>query len=218
MFSVEILHPVPDLRANIPHRGVVKNHQDGTYEVFYTPPFEGAYQLSVMLVGGTGGPNGLLAEYYGSPWMTGQPLYTQVDGPINFNWTVSPKVLHDSSPQLYAGVRWSGYIQAPANGTYEFTATSADGVRLHIDKLLVIDALDAPAGVRTGKVPKPLIAGQVYSIDLEYRQQTGAAYVSLEWRWYATDAPPQAPVPLSALFPRARHISGSPFDMMGIEP
>ena len=86
--------------------------------------------------GGTG--TGLRGEYYNDPSngaypledpFTGSPVLTRTDGTVNFNWG-------DDSPgsqvsSNYFSVKWTGQVRAPVSGTYTFTVTGDDGVRLY---------------------------------------------------------------------------------------
>ena len=94
--------------------------------------------------GGTG--TGLRGEYYNDPSngaypledpFTGSPVLTRTDGTVNFNWGNDSPGSQVSSN--YFSVKWTGQVRAPVSGTYTFTVTGDDGVRLYLNGQLVID-------------------------------------------------------------------------------
>jgi hypothetical protein len=81
--------------------------------------------------------------------------------------------------------RWTRYIDFAA-GTYRFTATSDDGVRVYVDGKLVIDEWnDHP--VRTFTADVSLAAGH-HSVIVEYYENTGGARIKVSWE--AAPGPP----------------------------
>jgi type IV pilus assembly protein PilY1 len=75
-------------------------------------------------------------------------------------------------------VRWTGNFDLAA-GSYIFSATADDGVRLYVDGQLVIDKwIDEGATTYTASVP--LVAG-THEIKLEYYENWGDAVVRLSW-------------------------------------
>jgi hypothetical protein len=76
--------------------------------------------------------NGLLGQYYDTPEPSNisYKRLIQIDGNVEFNWqTGSP----DSSiePDTFSTV-WTGYIEVPTTGNYDFYTYSDDGVQLSI--------------------------------------------------------------------------------------
>ncbi len=61
---------------------------------------------------------GLKAEYFATPTLSGKPIRSTIDPQINFDWDgVNPL---PGTPAGGFAVRWSGTLSAPAAGTYSF--------------------------------------------------------------------------------------------------
>lgn len=140
-----------------------------------------------------GAGNGLNAQYYnGKNFETLRR--TSIDTTINFNWG-------GNAPNAYVGadnfsVRWSGYIQPRASGTYTFFINSDNGRRLWINDQLVIDQWISDYGIEySGTIS--LTANQMYSIKVEYFEEIGGASCMLEWM---SPLQPREIVPKSQLY------------------
>ncbi|MEK0316084.1 PA14 domain-containing protein [Cohnella sp. 56] len=144
--------------------------------------------------GGTG--TGLTGEYYNNIDFVGL-RNTRVDPTINFDWGTSiPTGIDLDAADTYS-VRWTGQIEAPATGTYTFTTTSDDGVKLWVNGTMVIDHYgDHAASDRSGTIS--LTAGTKYTIKIEYYNNQPGAVMKLYWEY-----PGQAKqiVPQSRLYP-----------------
>ena len=172
---------------------------DGIYVLRLTVS-DGAVTVSndvTITVNPAPGP-GLIGRYYNDPG-TGAHfatlVLTRVDPTVYFSWgTTSPAgaVTVDNF-----SVRWTGSIQAPVTGTFQFTTLSDDGVRLWINgKLLIDNWTDHPATTNTS-AGITLTAGVKYPITLEYYEKAGAAIMRLQWSYPGQGA--QA-IPRSRLF------------------
>ncbi len=123
---------------------------------------------------GSGG--GAKAEYFKNMDLSGVPALTRTDGSINFNW--SAEVLPGAADNVSA--RWTANLEAPFTETYKLITTSDDGVRLWLDGRLVINNwTDHSASDDTASVG--LVAGQVYSVRMEWYENTGGAVAQLSW-------------------------------------
>ena len=96
------------------------------------------------------------------------------------------------------GVRWEGRIIPPADGPYEFTTHSTDGVRLWIDDKQVIDGWK-PGRNLTFHANVTLAAGKAVPVRFEYFHGTDRAAAHLLWQ-----PPEPQPVAAASLFERAR--------------
>ncbi|MDF3059387.1 MAG: hypothetical protein K0R17_3602 [Rariglobus sp.] len=141
--------------------------------------------------------NGLTGNYYnGTALADSQLRSTRIDKTINFSFGTAAPTGVNVPADLFS-IRWTGAILAPATGTYTFTTTASDGVRLWIGGQQIINNwVNQGVTAKTGQVA--LTAGQYYEIKLEYYDNTSTASVKLEWAY-----PGQAKqvVPASALFP-----------------
>jgi hypothetical protein len=80
---------------------------------------------------------GLRAAYYNTKDLTG-PAVHRIDSQLNFDWGVNAPAT-GINPDAFS-VRWAGGLQVPTAGTYTFTTTSDDGIRVWIDDSPVVDA------------------------------------------------------------------------------
>ena len=120
---------------------------------------------------------GLRGDYY-----TGQNyddfVLTRIDPQIDFGWG-------DTSPDVAIGsnnfsVRWTGDVSAQFTETYTFYTLTDDGLRLWVDGKMIIDNWTLH-GDTEDKGNIDLVAGQSYSIVLEYFENTSGATARLIW-------------------------------------
>jgi len=76
--------------------------------------------------------------------------------------------------------RWRGYIKAPHTGEVVFIAEADNGLKLEIDKQLVINGWGRDKN-RSGKVS--LVKGKKYPIVLSYYQDGDPSFLRLYWSW-----------------------------------
>lgn len=146
---------------------------------------------------------GLKAEYFYSKNLRG-PSEILTDKFINApNWrdiSSNPDVLH-LPPELNKdsfSVRWTGYVKAPASGKYKFSISSDDGINVWInDSAVITDWMMHPSATNTCTLN--LIAGEYYSIKVEYFQGIGEARTILKWQNLDTGSPEEA-IPESAFY------------------
>lgn len=141
---------------------------------------------------------GLYGEYFNRKDFTEREL-SRIDATVDFDWgsgSPDPSII-----EYTFSVRWTGWIQAPATGTYTFTTLSDDGVRLWVNNILVIDNWTEHAATEdSGSIS--LEADQKYDITLEYYEHTGDAVIKLFWQ------PPgqsREIIPQERLYPRNIH-------------
>lgn len=95
-------------------------------------------------------------------------LYSEKDTDINYNWksgSPSPKV-----PANKFSIRWQGWFNPPhsdGNRQYTFSTTTDDGIRLYVDKSLVIDQWKNQSAT-THSATVDLKAGEPVQITMEY--------------------------------------------------
>ena len=144
---------------------------------------------------GTASGSGLLGQYYRGKGFR-EPILSRTDATVNFNWstgTPDPAV-----PADQFSVRWSGWVQAPTSGQFNFFVTADDGLRLWIDGVLIIDFwIDQGFIERSGSAR--LQADHKHDIRLEYYENAGAAACKLEWSGPGVS---RAIIPATRLYPR----------------
>ena len=133
----------------------------------------------------TGTGIGLNGQYFNDRTLTSL-VRTQTDAQVNFDWGVGQPQSGGANMSGIGSdnfsVRWSGQVQAIEAGTYTFTVTADDGVRLtlngatspQIDRWI----LQGPTSYSTTHT---LTAGQKIDVKMEYFEQTGGATAKLLW-------------------------------------
>ncbi len=148
----------------------------------------GTAQVSSSLIGG-GSTGSWKGDYFNNDALAGSPTLTRYDSAINFDWGLgSPD---PSIPVDHFSVRWTGTPYFAA-GTWQFTTTTDDGVRLWIDNAIVIDQWRTqPATSYTANVT--LAAGN-HTVVMEYFESVMNAVAKLS---YTTGfvPPPLLPTP-----------------------
>lgn len=135
-------------------------------------------------------------EYFANTSLTGEPAFVRNDGTINFEWgTGSPG---GGLPADQFGARWTRWLYFE-EGTYRFTATADDGVRLWIDGQFVLNEWHDGA-MTPYTVDLYLTAGN-HSLQLEYYENLGDAAVKFSWTHYGqpTETPTPTPTPPPSL-------------------
>jgi hypothetical protein len=127
------------------------------------------------------------ASYWNNTTLSGPPVLGRQESAINYDWgsgSPDPSVAVDGF-----SARWTRYVDLAA-GTYTFSATSDDGMRVWIDNQLVIDQwYDHPA--ETATVSKYMGQGQHWFV-VEYYEDRGLAIASFSWQPTVNAAPSQA--------------------------
>jgi hypothetical protein len=115
-------------------------------------------------------------EYYANRWLAEAPVLIREDDEINFDWG-------DGSPGAGVPVdgfsaRWSRYVWF-AEGTYRFSLSADDGVRLWVGDHLVVDEW-AQSQARSYE-PSLQIENGYHCVQLEYYDSSGPAAIQLGW-------------------------------------
>ncbi len=149
---------------------------------------------------GTG--TGLQGEYYNTSNLTDLAV-TRVDPTVNFNW--SRTAPDPSIAKNIFSVRWQGEIEAEYSQTYTFRTTANDGVRLWVNGQLLIDHWTDHA-VRQNQGKITLQAGEQYSIEMDYYEDSGRSVAKLSW---SSPGHQNQIIPSSQLYPPADTSTGS---------
>lgn len=121
--------------------------------------------------------SGLVGEYYTGTNFEHKVL-TRVDPQIRFDWTGRKPV--PGLSESYFSVRWTGKLLAPASGTYDFSATVDDGIRLWVGNRKVIDAW-ALHDSDHFKGSIVLEAGKYYDLRVDYFNDMLGGLIDLVW-------------------------------------
>lgn len=119
----------------------------------------------------------LQVEFFNNTQLAGTPVASRSASQINEVWDGAP--VAGLTDKNYSA-RWTGTIQAAADGDYSFVLQSDDGSRLYLDDKLVID-LWGPHAVETKIIQLALKAGVTHRVRIEYFQGSGDALVRFGW-------------------------------------
>jgi hypothetical protein len=156
-------------------KGHVKFEVDynGGYNAVISGIFFGGSATRAVVGTGTG----LMGQYFADQTLS-KLVLTRTDATVNFNWgSGSPAA---SVPVDHFSARWTGQVQAQYSQTYTFYTDSDDGVRLWVNgQQLINNWTDHSPTENSGTIT--LVAGQKYSIIMEYYEDTGGAVAKLLW-------------------------------------
>jgi hypothetical protein len=116
-------------------------------------------------------------EYFGNMTLSGTPVLVRDDGTshLNFDWAYGSPA--SNVPVDSFSARWTRTVYLNA-GTYTFSATHDDGVRLYVNGNLIINRwLD---GSRASSATISLPAGN-HTLRFEFYENTGRAVAKLSW-------------------------------------
>jgi hypothetical protein len=144
----------------------------------------------------TGTGTGLTGRYYNDPANSTKFTtlrHTRIDSNVNFDWgsgSPVPGVVQSNN----FSVRWTGQVEAPVSGNYTFSTVSDDGVRLWVNGVRIINNWTDHAAKTNTAAPVALVAGQKYSVVMEYYERGGNAVARLRWAYpgQATQVVPRA--------------------------
>jgi glucose/arabinose dehydrogenase len=114
------------------------------------------------------------AQFYNNMNLEGNSVVTRQDNDINFDWGQAKPAPEVNADQFSA--RWTKNHNFEG-GTYEFTTTSDDGIRLYIDGNLVIDQWN-DHGATVHSIEVDLTAG-IHNIRIEYYENGWDAVAKL---------------------------------------
>ncbi len=151
-------------------------------------------QLDIQLVTpDTTSPVSWTAEYFTNPSLAGSPAKTQTEAVIDYDWGINAPT--GGIPADNFSVRWTTNTQF-LGGTYDFSATVDDGVRVWVDGDLLIDQWREQSAT-TFTAQKTLSAGS-HRVQMAYFEAGGDAVAKLQWHLSApgggTPTPP-SPTP-----------------------
>lgn len=196
---------ITDVSDSSTSRATITGNGDGTYTLGFTVA-TGSYQVAILLAEAVGSDtNGLTGTYYHNRYLTGSSALSRVDSTISFSWGTD---LITATAKDYVSVSWTGYIVSPGTSAMTFYLTFADGVRLFVDDVLILDEWDA--GTSPANVAYTFAAAALlYPIRIDFKHTTGSASVLFEWDIGSG----QVTVPSSVLYPTGAAVASSPYSM-----
>lgn len=136
---------------------------------------------------------GLRGEYFNDVNFGG-PRVARLDPAVDFTWPDQP---HPSVGADAFSVRWTGRLQTPFPALYTLYTRSADGVRLWLNGVLLIDNWIEHAETENSATLM-LEAGPLHDLRLEFFNASGLARIQLAW---SAAGLPREPVPRERLYP-----------------
>jgi hypothetical protein len=151
---------------------------------------------------------GIRGSYY-TGMNFGSHVLDRIDPQINFNWG-DPGSPDESVPDDQFSARWVGEVEAAFTETYTFYTNTDDGARLWIDGQQLVDAW-VDQGTTEHKGTIDLMAGNTYSVVMEYYENGGGAVAELRWSSPSTpkDLIPQAAFSLPVKASQANPSNGA---------
>jgi hypothetical protein len=179
------------------------------YWEYLGPPAVGGGYVTILSSGPVASPptGNWAASYWNNQSLTGSPAVSRNEAAVNYDWGSGPPASGIGSDNWSA--RWTSNVQFPA-GTYRFTATMDDGMRVWVDNALMVDAWSDGAA-RTIQTDRAMSAG-THAIRVEYYEHGGNAVARLSWQLVSAPAPSQPPAGSSWLGEYYNNVSfsGSP--------
>lgn len=119
---------------------------------------------------------GMVGRYFSDYDFTNQVL-SRNDGTIDFVFTgTSPA---PGQPTEWYSIRWNGQLQPDFSGATTLSFNVDDVVILYINGQKIID--NSAGGGSTPSAVYTFESGQVYDVQIDYKQITGPAYIHFYW-------------------------------------
>lgn len=112
------------------------------------------------------------AVYYNNTTLSGQPVFYRDETSLDHNWGAGSPDASVSSDNFSA--RWDRIVELQA-GTYRFSITGDDGVRVFLNDELILNGW-WDHGPRTFTVERPVAAGK-HAVRVEFYERNGSAQV-----------------------------------------
>lgn len=136
-----------------------------------------AASASASVIAPKSAASGLTGKYYDTSSFTTLKL-TRVDPGVNLTWGTAAPATGMGADTF--SVRWTGRIIPRSNETYTFYTQSDDAVRLWVNGVQLVNAWTNHTS-REDKGTITLKASQAYTIQVDYRDNTGTALARLSW-------------------------------------
>lgn len=132
--------------------------------------------------------NAYSGQYFSNRTLSGTPTFTRNDSEINFTWNHLGPV--NNFPVDNFSVRWTKVVNLNA-GTYRFTTTADDGVRVFVDGVKVIDGWkDQGATTYTKDVS---LGTDNHNLVVEYYENGGGSVMRFSYNQISTATSTPAP-------------------------
>ena len=122
---------------------------------------------------------GLKAEYFNNMTATGEPIVTQTEDQIDYQWS-DGEIAGGLSDNVSA--RWTADLEIAVTDAYTFITRTDDGARLYLDGRLIVDQWVDQGPTDAFSSPIELAGGSFHSLVMEYYENTGGAVAQLFWQ------------------------------------
>ncbi|HET7759031.1 MAG TPA: PQQ-dependent sugar dehydrogenase [Gaiellaceae bacterium] len=174
-------------------------------DLYYVDFDGGTIHQITYSAGITCADNTFAAQYFDNTTLSGSPALTRCENSVDYDWgsgSPGPGVNADGF-----SARWTGHF-AVAAGSYTFTSTSDDGIRVYVDGALLIDDWHDQSATTTKATTT--LSGGTHVITVEYYENTGTAEAHVSWH--------AAPPPLAVIdtpAPTLTYAVGDPIAFSG---
>lgn len=128
---------------------------------------------------GRGKGNGLLGYYFARTNFQGSVI-VRLDERVDFDWATGEPV--QGAPRDGFSVIWTGDIDVPVDGEYQFSVMADDMAELTISNQTIVAAGPARRGQEVTSPPLAMVSGTRYPVLLKFQDWAGAAAVRLSWQ------------------------------------
>ncbi len=127
------------------------------------------------------------AQYFNNTTLSGGPALSRQEQEINHSWGTKNVGLDGVSRDNFSA-RWTRRVNFPTTGTYRFSGTMDDGMRIWVDGALVVDAWTT-GSERTITGDRFLTAGD-HDVKVEFFDAILFATAKVSWQLVSTTTPP----------------------------
>ena len=115
-------------------------------------------------------------EYWANRQLSGAPVLIRNDNAVEFNWGRGAPAV--GVPRDEFSARWTRKVEF-SPGTYRFTASSDDGLRVYVSDQLIINEWHDSSASQTYTAEVQLSGNR--TVKVEYYERAGGAQVQLAW-------------------------------------
>jgi glucose/arabinose dehydrogenase len=124
---------------------------------------------------------GLLASYFANPTLTGDAVLTRVEV-LDFTWAGTQASPGAGLPADGWSARWTGFVELPDAGSYQFRVTADDGIRAWINGAQIADRWSNSGNTTFDSQVITGSAGMLVPVTVEHYDGSGDSTVRLSWK------------------------------------